>query len=77
MINPKSGEIWCEGGRIYCELKEYTKARFCFDAAMQLTPQFGDTFIEAYRLEVFMGNRKFAKRLKYVSIPIDLESYVC
>lgn len=48
--NPKSGEIWCEGGRIFAELREYKKAKWCFATAMQLTPQYGDTFIEAYKL---------------------------
>lgn len=42
---PKSGELWCEGGRIYVELHEYENASKCFKAAIHFTPQFGDSFI--------------------------------
>lgn len=55
---PKSGEVWCEGGRMFCDMGDYKKARFCFEAAMHLTPQYGDSFIEALRLYMLLGRRK-------------------
>ena len=27
---PKSGELWCEGGRVYAELGEFNNASRCF-----------------------------------------------
>jgi cytochrome c-type biogenesis protein CcmH/NrfG len=41
---PKSGELWCEGGRIYLNLLEYNNAIKCFHYAIHFTPQFGDSF---------------------------------
>ena len=41
---PKSGELWCEGGRIYLDLREYQNAIKCFGFALHFTPQYGDTF---------------------------------
>ena len=45
MEMPKSGEIWCEGGRIFVNQGEIERACSCFKIAIELTPQFGDSFI--------------------------------
>jgi hypothetical protein len=45
---------------------DYKKAKFCFEAAMHLTPQYGDSFIEALRLYMIMGRRKAIKKLRQV-----------
>ena len=54
---PKSGEVWCEGGR--CCLNPLV--RYSFDLsvaqrnlnfALQFTPQYGDTFLEYLKLEM-------------------------
>ena len=47
---PKSGELWCEGGRIYAELGEFNNASKCFRYAIHFTPQYGDSFLEELRL---------------------------
>lgn len=52
---PKSGEVWCEGGRILLERGHQKKALFCFEAAVHLTPQYGDSFIECLRLYTLRG----------------------
>lgn len=52
---PKSGELWCEGGRIYAELHDYENASKCFKAAIHFTPQYGDSFIEQLRIYLLKG----------------------
>ena len=47
---PKSGELWCEGGRIYADLQEYENAAKCFKTALHFTPQYGDSFFEQLRI---------------------------
>ena len=53
---PKSGEVWCEGGRIHLNPFSSTfdldEARRHFFFATRFTPQYGDSFIESLRLEV-------------------------
>lgn len=53
---PKSGEVWCEGGRIH--LNPFSKsfdlgrARRHLSFATRFTPQYGDGFVESVRLEL-------------------------
>lgn len=49
---PKSGEVWCEGARVYIGQGRYQEARECLAHAAQFTPQYGDTFIECLRNEL-------------------------
>lgn len=53
---PKSGEVWCEGGRIHLNPFSTTfdldRARRCLYFAAKFTPQFGDTFVETLRVEI-------------------------
>jgi la-related protein 1 len=49
---PKSGEVWCEGARVYLAKKDWQKARRFLDFAIHFTPQYGDSFIEYLRLEL-------------------------
>mmetsp|Transcript_34411 Transcript_34411/g.89051 ORF Transcript_34411/g.89051 Transcript_34411/m.89051 type:complete len:972 (-) Transcript_34411:547-3462(-) len=56
---PKSGEVWCEGARLYMDpLLPYfdleTAERY-LKYAVQFTPQYGDSFIELIRLS-FLKN---------------------
>jgi tetratricopeptide (TPR) repeat protein len=53
---PKSGEVWCEGGRIrlnpfskFFNLSEASRDLFF---ATRFTPQYGDGFLETLRLEI-------------------------
>lgn len=50
---PKSGEVWCEGARIHLAKGEWKEARKYLDFAVHFTPQFGDSFIEFLRLEMW------------------------
>lgn len=66
---PKSGEVWCEGGRnhlnpLLLDSFDLTLAQrhLCF--AAQFTPQYGDTFLELLRLET----------LTQILLPIVLKS---
>mmetsp|Transcript_29768 Transcript_29768/g.44006 ORF Transcript_29768/g.44006 Transcript_29768/m.44006 type:complete len:1359 (+) Transcript_29768:301-4377(+) len=53
---PKSGEVWCEGGRIH--LNPFSKRFNLQEAgrhlrfATRFTPQYGDGFLETLRLEI-------------------------
>ncbi len=38
---PKSGELWCEGARIYMNLKLYDQAESCLKYAIAFTPKYG------------------------------------
>jgi len=49
---PKSGEVWCEGARLYMKQGNYAEARRCLANAAQFTPQYGDSFIEYLRNEL-------------------------
>lgn len=53
---PKSGEVWCEGGRIhlnpFSKTFDLEEARRHLSFATRFTPQYGDSFIESFRLEV-------------------------
>ena len=46
----KSGEVWCEGARIFLNpcspLFSLHNARYCLNLAVFFTPQYGDSFIE-------------------------------
>ena len=51
---PKSGEIWCEGGRIFLNpcssLFNVLNAQRCLCNAITFTPQYGDSYIEVFYL---------------------------
>jgi la-related protein 1 len=53
---PKSGEVWCEGGRIHLNPFSNTfdlgRARRHLSFATRFTPQYGDGFVELLRLEL-------------------------
>jgi tetratricopeptide (TPR) repeat protein len=53
---PKSGEVWCEGARIhlnpFSDTFDVSRARRHLFFATKFTPQYGDSFIEALRLEL-------------------------
>lgn len=65
---PKSGELWCEGGRIYAELREYENASKCFRTAIHFTPQYGDSFVEELKILLLRGRFLDVERLKKVLI---------
>lgn len=53
---PKSGEVWCEGGRIhlnpFSKLFDWEEARLHLGFATRFTPQYGDSFLETLRLNI-------------------------
>lgn len=53
---PKSGEVWCEGGRIhlnpFSDTFDLVRARRHLFFATRFTPQYGDGFVESIRLEL-------------------------
>jgi hypothetical protein len=53
---PKSGEVWCEGGRIhlnpFSDTFDLDRARRHLSFATRFTPQYGDSFIETLRCEL-------------------------
>jgi len=53
---PRSGEIWCEGARLFMSPKfikfDLQKSRKCLDFAIHFTPRCGDCFIELLRLSL-------------------------
>lgn len=53
---PKSGEVWCEGGRIhlnpFSDTFDLERARRHLYFATRFTPQYGDGFVETIRLEL-------------------------
>jgi tetratricopeptide (TPR) repeat protein len=55
---PKSGEVWCEGARIYLNptysVFNLQKAQKYLDFAVQFTPQYGDSFIEYLKLQYLL-----------------------
>ena len=56
MAVPKSGEVWCEGGRIhlnpFSNTFDLTEARRHLFFATRFTPQYGDSFLETMKLEI-------------------------
>jgi len=54
----KSGEVWCEGARIFLnplgEFFDLGRANKCLEFAVHLTPQYGDSFLELLRLRFLM-----------------------
>ena len=57
----KSGEVWCEGARIFldpcCRAFDLLNASKCLNYAVFFTPQYGDTFIEAIKLLILSSDR--------------------
>lgn len=49
---PKSGEVWCEAARIALLRGQVDKARAHLRMAIGLTPQYGDSVVEAVRMEL-------------------------
>lgn len=53
---PKSGEVWCEGGRIhlnpFSNTFDLAEARRHLFFATRFTPQYGDSFLETLKLEI-------------------------
>lgn len=56
----KSGEVWCEGARIYLNPTsrhfDPLNASKCLNFAVFFTPQYGDSFIEALRLAIITSD---------------------
>lgn len=54
---PKSGEVWCEGGRIFLNpcssLFSVVNAQRCLCNAITFTPQYGDIYIEVSFIQEF------------------------
>lgn len=56
----KSGEVWCEGARLYLTQHEanpyfnISTAMKFLDFAIQFTPQYGDSFLELLRASLLM-----------------------
>ena len=57
----KSGEVWCEGARIFldpcCRAFNLLNASKCLNYSVFFTPQYGDTFIEAIKLLILSSDR--------------------
>jgi len=55
---PKSGEVWCEGARIFLNPQSAVfnleVARNFLNFAIEFTPQYGDSFIEYLRLQMLL-----------------------
>ena len=55
---PKSGEVWCEGARIFLNPHaacfDLHVARRLLNFAIEFTPQYGDSFIEYLRLQMLV-----------------------
>lgn len=49
---PKSGEVWCEAARVHMRHGRWADARACLRHATLFTPQYGDSFVEALRLDL-------------------------
>merc|ERR1740123_1950816 len=58
---PKSGEVWCEGARIFMNPMvphfHLGRAYKCLEFAVHLTPQYGDSFLELFRLRILLEMR--------------------
>lgn len=57
----KSGEVWCEGARIFMNPLGHAfnlqRANKCLEFAVHLTPQYGDSFLELLRLRFLLELR--------------------
>ena len=57
---PKSGEVWCEGARLLSSPVSHrfdlAKAEKYLNTAIQFTPQYGDSFLEIYRIYKLKGD---------------------
>mmetsp|Transcript_56941 Transcript_56941/g.144438 ORF Transcript_56941/g.144438 Transcript_56941/m.144438 type:complete len:770 (+) Transcript_56941:77-2386(+) len=55
---PKSGEVWCEGARVFMNPLgshfHLGRAQKCLEFAVHLTPQYGDSFLELLRLRFLL-----------------------
>lgn len=61
---PKSGEVWCEGARIFLNphsacFNLHVARRF-LNFAIEFTPQYGDSFIEYLRLQMLVSSPEAA-----------------
>ena len=61
---PKSGEVWCEGARIFLNphsacFNLHVARRF-LNFAIEFTPQYGDSFIEYLRLQMLVASPEAA-----------------
>jgi hypothetical protein len=68
---PRSGEVWCEGARIFMHpLSRHFNleaAKRFLEWAVQFTPQYGDSFLELLRLQLLLGaTREEEARLEQV-----------
>ena len=56
---PKSGEVWCEGGRLHMNPTSphfnLKRAHKFLNFAIEFTPQYGDAFIESLRLKLLLN----------------------
>jgi len=70
---PKSGEVWCEGARAFMNplVSQFHigRAMRCLEFAIQLTPQYGDSFLELVRLKFLLEIRM---RMRNDSLTVGL-----
>lgn len=61
----KSGEVWCEGARIFMNPLgrnfNLQRANKCLEFAVHLTPQYGDSFLELFRLRFLLELRAWIR----------------
>ncbi|CAJ1385642.1 unnamed protein product [Effrenium voratum] len=61
----KSGEVWCEGARIFMNPLgphfNLQRAGKCLEFAVHLTPQYGDSFLELFRLRFLLELRSWIR----------------
>lgn len=69
---PKSGEVWCEGARLRMSQISHKynldKAEQYLKLAVQFTPQYGDSFLELFKLYTIRGETKKIEELKTACI---------
>ena len=65
---PKSGEVWWEGARLLMSPVSHridlNKAEQYLNFAIQFTPQYGDSFLELFKLYTLKGDYDKIKELK-------------
>jgi tetratricopeptide (TPR) repeat protein len=65
---PKSGEVWCEGARLLMSPVSHKfdleKAEKYLNFAIQFTPQYGDSFLELFKLYTLKGEIEKIEELK-------------
>ena len=65
---PKSGEVWCEGARLLMSPVSHKfdleKAEKYLKFAIQFTPQYGDSFLELFKLYTLKGETEKIEELK-------------